>query len=106
MVLILGLVHLLGLGCVALLLLPALREAPEPPRPPDQGPDDGWGYGPPRPPSRPEAPRGGIPLPDAQAARVRLRDSHGRLGDRLPPRQRRPAPEPDRRPVRSTHGCR
>ncbi len=104
-ILILGVMHLLGLGCVAVLLLPALREVPEPPRPPDSGSDDGWGHGPPRPPRRPDRPRGGIPLPDAQPARVRLRDDHGRLGDRLPAPQRRPAREPARQPVRTTHGC-
>ena len=101
-ILIFGVMHLLGLGCIAVLLIPALRETPEPPRPPDSGSDDGWGHGPPRPPRRPDPPRGGIiPLPDAQPARVRLRDGHERLSDRLPPRQRRPAHEPHRRPVRS-----
>jgi hypothetical protein len=91
--------HLLGLGCAALLMIPALREGPNfPPRPSDSGPDDGGG-GPRRPPERPEPPRGGIPLPDATPARVRLRD-HGRLADRLPRRERRPVREPGRRPVR------
>jgi len=73
-------VHLLGLGCVAVLLIPALRDNPgSPPRPSDaDGDDNGWGRGPRRPPTRPEPPRGGIPLPDAQPARARFREP-GRL---------------------------
>lgn len=93
-------VHLLGLACVAVLLIPALRDGPDsPPRPSDGGSDDGWGNYPRRPPSPRDVPGGGIPLPDAEPARVRLRD-HGRLSERLPARERRPAREPDRRPVR------
>jgi len=92
--------HLLGAMCVGILLIPALRDGPAPPPPSDQGSDDGWGHGPRRPPWPPEEPpRGRIPLPDAQPARVRLRD-HDRLFDRLPQRERRPAREPDRKPVR------
>ena len=63
--------------------------------------DDGWGHGPPRPPTQPsDAPRGGLPLPDAEPALIRLRD-HRRLGDMLPRRERRPAREPARDPVRN-----
>ena len=48
-------VHLLGLGCVALLMFPALKDNPiGPDRRPDEG-DDGWGRGPKRPPEAPEA---------------------------------------------------
>jgi hypothetical protein len=91
-------VHLIGLACVAVLLLPALRETPEvPKRQSDGDGDDGWGRGPKLPPSRPKPPRGGLPLPDAEPAKVRLRE-HGRLGDRQPRRERRPAREPVRRP--------
>jgi hypothetical protein len=94
-------VHLLGLACVAVLMIPALREGPDvPPRPSDGGSDDGWGNYPRRPTSPHDVPGGGIPLPDAAPARVRLRD-HGRLRERLPTRQRRPAREPVRRPVRT-----
>lgn len=98
-------VHLLGLGCVAILLIPALRENPAVPRRPrsDGESDDGWGHGPKKPPAPPERPRGGIPLPDAVPARVRLREP-GRLADKLPAPQRRPAREPDRRPVRASWG--
>jgi hypothetical protein len=96
-------VHLLGLGCVAVLLIPALKDTPvTPDRRPDSDGDDGWGRGPQAPPPPPQSPRGGIPLPDAQPARVRLRE-HGRLGERMPPRQRRPIREPARRPVRTPH---
>ena len=48
-------VHLLGLACVAVLMIPALRDGPDsPPRPSDGGSDDGWGNYPRRPtePSR------------------------------------------------------
>lgn len=42
---------------------------------------------------------GGIPLPDAVPARVRLRDEQVRLGDLRPQHQRRPEHVPQRRPV-------
>jgi hypothetical protein len=93
-------VHLLGLGCVAVLLIPALKDNQAPPRRSDGESDDGWGRGPKRPPTPPAPPRGGIPLPDAVPARARLRD-HGRLSEQLPRRARRPAREPARRPARS-----
>jgi hypothetical protein len=92
--------HLLGLGCVAMLMIPALRDSPDSPPSSDSGSDDGWGRGPRRPPKPPEPPTGGIPLPDAVPARVRLRD-HEKLGDLLPPRERRPAREPERTPIRT-----
>ncbi len=100
MLMIAGL-HLLGLVCAAVLILPALRDGPDlPPRRPESGPDDGWGRGPGGPPKPPDPPRGGIPLLDADPARVRLRD-HRKLGELLPGRERRPAREPDRTPVRT-----
>ena len=96
-------VHLVVFACVAALLIPALRENPDSPRgPSDSGSDEGWGRGPRRPPKPPTPPRGGIPLPDAVQAKVRLRES-GRLADRLPRRERRPAREPKRTPVRTIH---
>jgi hypothetical protein len=101
LMLMIAAMHLLGLVCAAVLIIPALRDNPEfPPPRSDPGSDDGWGRGPDRPPTRPETPKGGIPLPDAVQARVRLRD-HGRLADRLPKRERRPAREPERVPVRT-----
>jgi hypothetical protein len=90
--------HLLGLVCAAALILPALRNEPELPPRSDRDSDDGWGHGPPRPPEPSGAPRGGVPLPDADQARIRLRD-HRRLGDLLPRRERRPARAPAREPV-------
>jgi hypothetical protein len=77
--------------------VPALRNGNEPP-PPDFGSDDGWGRGG-NPPPSPRRPIGGLPLPDAEPAHIRLRD-HRRLADLLPRRERRPAREPVRRPVR------
>jgi hypothetical protein len=90
--------HLLGLVCAAALLLPALRGGPEFPPRPERGSDDGWGHGPPKHPTPSDLPTGGLPLPDAVPARVRLRD-HRRLSDLLPRRERRPAREPEREPV-------
>ncbi len=100
MLMIAGL-HFLGLVCAAVLILPALRESPDfPPQRPDTGPDDGWGRGPSDPPKPPDPPRGGIPLLDAEQAGVRLRD-HRKLPEHLPRRDRRPAREPERIPVRT-----
>ncbi len=98
---------LLYLVCVfAVLFIPVLlgRRRP-PPGPSDPGSDEGGGSGPRQPPTPPNAPRGGIPLPDAEPAPVRLRD-HDRLADRVPTRTRRPAREPDHRPVRTSRGRR
>jgi len=99
MLMIVGM-HLLGLVCAAALLLPALRGGSEPPPRPDRGSDDGWGHGPPSPPSPSGAPAGDLPLPDAAPARVRLRD-HRRLPELVPRPERRPAREPSREPVRN-----
>lgn len=92
-------VHLIGFVCIAVLMLPALREDPDAGDPFDEG-DDGWGRGPQTPPTPPTPPGGGVPLPDAVPASVRLREP-GRLGDHLPARERRPAREPVREPVRA-----
>ncbi len=89
--------HLLGLVCAAALILPALRNDPD--LPPRNDSDEGWGHGPRRPESPSDLPQGGLPLPDAEPASVRLRD-HRRLGELLPQRERRPAREPERRPAR------
>jgi hypothetical protein len=96
-------VHLVGLACVVVLMFPALKDSPAAPKPRRDGEgEDGWGRGPKVPPTPPTTPRGGIPLPDAVPASVRLREP-GRLGEQLPPRERRPAREPARRPVRTPH---
>jgi hypothetical protein len=97
LLLMVGGMHILGLIGAALLIIPALRDHPEPPQPPGQGSDGGGGL--PRPaPDVPVRPRGGVPLPDAEPSRIRLRQP-GRLADQLPRPQRRPAREPERRPV-------
>jgi hypothetical protein len=94
-------VHLLGLAFVAALLIPALRDRPDRPgEESDSGSDDGWGNHPRRPVTPPGVPGGGLPLPDATPARVRLRD-HRRLHEQLPRRSRRTPLEPVRRPVRT-----
>jgi len=92
---------LLACACAAVLIIHAKNAEPTLPwQPPEGDSDDGWGndrLGP-RTPSR--LPGGGLPLPDAVPARVRLRD-HRRLADLTPPRERRPAREPAREPVRA-----
>lgn len=95
-------VHLLGFAAVAVLMIPALREGwGTPPGAPGSDTDDGGGRGPERPPQAPSSsPSGGLPLPDAMPARVRLRE-HGRLGDHLPARERRPSHDPAREPDRT-----
>jgi len=91
-----GLAYLLLV--LTIVFLPVLLRRPAPPKdPPDSGPDDG---GSPRPPRRPDLPPGGIPLLDAQQARMRLRD-HGTLADGTARLPRRRVPEPDRAPART-----
>jgi hypothetical protein len=95
-----GVLHLIGLGLAAFLLVMFLRsETTQAWSPPD---DDGGGGGGndrlrPRRPPGPDP--GGLPLPDAVAARVRLREPV-RLGDLLPAPERRPAHPPRRAPDR------
>lgn len=95
-----------GLLCILIVLLVVLvgvvlyRHGGSRPGPSDPSPGDGWGRRPPGPePHGPNRPRGGIPLDDATPARVRLR-GEGRIADKLPPRERRGAREPERAPVR------
>jgi hypothetical protein len=77
-----------------------LGRGSSPPDGTDSDSEGDWGNGPRQPPSPPDPPRGGMPLPDAEPARVRLRD-HDRLTDLMPARDRRPAREPARGPVRT-----
>jgi hypothetical protein len=99
-------VHLVGLACVALLMVPALRDAPDTPQqPPEDGSDEGWGNHPRKPHGPRDVPGGGLPLPDAEPARVRLRD-HRRMRDLLPRPERRPSREPEREPTRVRRGHR
>jgi hypothetical protein len=92
--------HVLGLVCVAVLMVLAFRQAPpgDDMRPYDPGSDDGWGNKPREPRWPSDRPWGGIPLPNADQAKVRLRDER-KLADLRPHRERRPAREPGR-PVR------
>ena len=100
LLLMIAVMHLLGLACVAVLIMLALRQEDDrPPGSGDTGSDDGWGNEPRRPPQPSDRPWGGIPLPDAKQSRLRLRD-HRKLLDLLPRRERRPAREPERQPIR------
>lgn len=90
---------LLGLGLGALLLVPLLRDEPAAPDVTSGPEEEDGGGGSDR--ISPVAPRGPrpdglpVPLPDAQPARVRLRE-RGRLADLLPRPARRPEHVPDR----------
>ncbi len=105
LVALLGGLHLLGFGFAAVMLLPLLRDERIVPVARGEEQDDEGGGGNDRilPTPRPGPRGGGIPLPDAVPARVRLREP-GRLADLLPapPRRREhaPAPTPARTPVR------
>jgi len=90
-------VHLLGLICVGVLLIPALRSDDQQSPGSEGSSDDGWGNLPPERPRPKLWPGGGLPLPDAVQSRVRLRGP-GRLADLLPSPGRRPAREPVRTP--------
>ena len=89
---------MLALVFAVMLIIPALRDQPEPPQHPGGGSDGGGGQHVPPAPQPPSGP-GGLPLPNAEPARVRLREP-GRLADLLPRRPRRPAREPEREPTR------
>jgi len=89
------------LAIPALILLPALLFRPSGPPPGPTG-DEGGGPGPGPPPPAPTRPRGGIPLPDAEQARARVRDHvrpHLISGPARRP-AREPAPAPRRVPAR------
>jgi hypothetical protein len=72
---------------------------------PDDDENEGGGGGNDRISDKPKtSPSGGIPLPDAEPAQVRLR-GHERLADLHPRPLRRPAREPQRSPVRRRVGA-
>ena len=77
-----------------------LGRAPSPPESPDQGSDDGGGGSSHGPRPSPISPIGGIPLPDAQQARLRLR-SHRPAFHRTRVRERPAHPAPQRTPTRT-----
>lgn len=94
--LLFGLLHVAAMLFVGLLLVMFLRSRPRDDyEPPDgeEGEDDGPGNDRTGPSTPRDRPSGGLPLPDAQPARVRLR-GHEKLGDLLPAHERRPAREP------------
>ena len=97
LVLMIGGMHILGLICAAALILPALKDQPQPPPPPGGGSDGGGGLRRTA-PDMPVKPHGGMPLPDAEQTRIRFREP-GRLADRVPRPERRPTREPERSPV-------
>ena len=82
-----------------LVLVPALLYRKPGPSPDSSDDEGGGGRGPEPPPAPHPRPRGGVPLPDAEQARLRIREHGRRLADRRRPR--RPAREPGRRPVRT-----
>jgi hypothetical protein len=93
------LLTLVFLTLPGLMLVPALLYR-RPGGSPDASDDEGGGgpgRGPDPPP--PTAPRGGVPLPDAEPARLRLRE-HGRRALGVRP-HRRAAREPVRAPGRA-----
>lgn len=98
--LLFGVLHLIALFFAAMLFLLVLRtDTATQSSPPGEGEDDGGGGSPPR-PHEPSGPRpGGVPLPDARPARVRLREPV-RLADVLPAPARRPVRDPQRVPER------
>jgi hypothetical protein len=86
---------LLGPAC-----LPRSVLYPDHGSPPDcRDADDSAGGTPPGPPTPPTAPQDGIPLPDADPARIRVR-GHGRR-DLVPTRKRRATREPEHTPQRA-----
>jgi len=99
-------IYLIATAAAFAILLPAIRAR----RRRDDGgqgegessSDDGWGNKPRIEPQPSRWPGGGVPLPDAEQSRVRLRGP-GRIATELSHWQRRPehAPAPRRHPVHS-----
>jgi hypothetical protein len=91
---IFGALHLVALLLGAVLFVMFLRsEGNSRFKPPEE--DDGGGGGNDRLGGGPKSsPSGGIPLPDAEQARTRLRSGHDRLCDLRPRPGRRRVPEP------------
>jgi hypothetical protein len=86
-------------GVVALMFVPGLlyRGSGSSPGPSES--DGGGGVGPEPPRFSPDAPRGGVPLPDAAQASVRARDHNAPRFDG--PHRRGPAHKPGRAPART-----
>jgi hypothetical protein len=79
----------------ALLRIPSVLYHTQAPEPGDA--DSGGGSDPGQPPSPPDRPKGGLPLPDTEPGRWRVRDHRPDLRHARPGRS---APEPERAPVR------
>ena len=102
LVLIFGALHLVALALGILMFVLFLRSDTADGRQ-DPEDDEGGGGGSDRIQRGPKtSPPGGIPLPDADPAPVRLRGP-GRLADLLPRQARRRVAEPDRTPRRVPH---
>jgi hypothetical protein len=103
LVALLGGLHLLGLGFGAMLLLPLMRDERIVRAARGEEDDDSGGGNDRVDPTMPRGPGpGGLPLPDALPARVRLREP-ARLADLIPTPQRRehaPTRAPTRTPAR------
>ena len=98
--LIFGALHLAALAMGVLLFVMFLRSDTIDGRSDAEEDEGGGGGGSDRISDRPKtSPSGGIPLPDAEPAPVRLRGPQ-RLSDLRPRPDRRRAPEPDRAPRR------
>ena len=99
LVLLFTALHVVGLALMTALLVLFLRsDTSRTWGPPEDGEGgDGGGNDRLGPRSRPGPGGGGLPLPDAIPARVRLRD-HRRLADLLPTPSRRPSREPSQPP--------
>ena len=97
--LIFGSLHLVALALGVVLFVMFLHsDSADDREPPEE--DEGGGGGSDRISDSPRtSPSGGIPLPDAEPAPVRLR-GHERLADLRPRPERRHVPEPDRAPRR------
>jgi hypothetical protein len=103
LMLIFGGLHLVALALGVVLFVMFLRsETGSDGRPPEDD-EPGGGGGNDRIWDRPKtSPGGGIPLPDADQARTRLRSHGERLRDAYRARERRRVPEPPRRVTRRT----
>jgi hypothetical protein len=99
---IFGALHVIALALGVVLFMMFLRSDSTSSWKPPEDDEGGGGGGNDRLPSTPKPrPTGGVPLPDADPARARLR-GHGKLRDAQPrPVRREPhPPSPHRRPVR------
>jgi hypothetical protein len=104
LLLIFGALHLVALALGVVLFVMFLRSDSTEGRHDGEEDEGGGGGGSDRISDRPKtSPSGGVPLPDAEPAPVRLR-GHQRSGDLRPRRERRPAiePRPARRRVRAS----